>query len=81
MSDYQERNNAAKEVRRGIKEPRTPTANKKKPKVKGPWKVVYCGLAWKDWIWHHCATKELAEKMIRKHHRPEMFKIEYREEA
>lgn len=67
MSDYREESNKAKAVRRGIDDAKTTKLSKKKPKVKGPWKVIGTLFSDKPYIWHHCATKELAEKMMRKH--------------
>jgi hypothetical protein len=78
MSDYREESNKAKAVKRGIVTPRPLHGGKKKPKVKGPWKVIG-NLFDCDYIYHHCATEELAEKMLQKHGFRERFRIEYQE--
>jgi hypothetical protein len=66
MSSYREQSNAAKAVRRGIAEVKPTAGNKKKPKVKGPWKVI-ANFFGRELILHHCETEELAGKMQRKH--------------
>lgn len=76
MTTDRESSNKAKAIRQGVLEARAPTANRKKKKLRTdrPYKVIYGD---KSWVWHHCETQELAEKMVRKHARPELFRIEY----
>ena len=76
---YRETSNYGKAVKRGIIEPKPPHANRKKPKVRGPWKVIGPLFDHKGFVWHECATKELAEKMVRKSALSGRMRIEYKE--
>jgi hypothetical protein len=77
VSSYKEQSNAAKAVRRGLAEVKPGQGNKKKPRVKGRWKVIGSVLG-RECIFHHCATEELANKMKNKHFHPEKYRVEHR---
>ena len=74
---YKETSNYGKAVKRGIIEPKPPHANRKKPKVRGPWKVIL-SLYGKEYTMHACETRELAEKMVRKSALSDKLRIEYK---
>jgi hypothetical protein len=78
-SNYKEELVKAKAIKLGIIEVHKPKANRKKPKVKGPWKVVGTLFGKEEYIWHHCETEELARKMLRKQSLGGDMRIEYRE--
>lgn len=67
MSSYREDSNKAKAKKLGIIDAKVTGKGKKKAKVKGPWKVMWTWREGKPSVRHHCATKELAEKLLAKH--------------
>jgi hypothetical protein len=75
---YRETSNYGKAVKRGIIEPKPPHTNRKKPKVRGPWKVIL-SLYSKEYVMHACETRELAEKMVRKNPLRGRMRIEFKE--
>lgn len=66
-SSYREEQEVSKNIKRGVLTQKERIPNKKKKSSKGPWKVVGKLFNDKDYTWYHCKTKELAERMVRKH--------------
>ena len=83
MSDYRESSNLAKAKRLGIVDAKVTGKGKKKPKVRGPWKVMWSWRDGKPSVRYHCESEEMANKMLAKvgHYSMSKHWIEYQGET